>query len=442
MRLWGEFFDGLPGLVVVALIAVLFAVIYGWRSAVEGSNDDILLLFVIPVVIAALRFGARGGLAAAALATGLMFLWDELRSDLDLEPVAYLNRALVFFPIGGVLGRFVSSRTSLLRRIVRAEELSLDMIATAGPDGCFKSLNPAWQRVLGHSEQDLLSRPFVQFVHPDDRAATERETAALVESGILAGFRNRYRAADGSYRWLEWNFRWSPEDSLIYAVARDVTIQRQAEELIQREAEQLEGIVRERTATLKDARLESLTRLALAAEYRDEDTHQHTERVAHHAELIAQELGLGEHFARNIQLAAPLHDVGKIGIPDHILLKPGKLTDQEFELMKTHTTIGAAILAGSQSELLRMGNQIALTHHERWDGSGYPAHLAGEAIPITGRIVAIADAFDAMTQSRPYKEAIPEQAALDELQRCAGTHFDPQIVQAFTQALSRELTPV
>jgi len=193
----------------------------------------------------------------------------------------------------------------------------------------------------------------------------------------------------------------------------------------------LERTVIERTGELEQARLETLQRLALAAEYRDDDTHQHTERVGHASMLIARQLGLPDQMVQTIRDAAPLHDVGKLGVSDGLLLKPGELTAQEFQIMQQHTMVGAVILAGSSSCVLQMAEQIALTHHERWDGSGYPDGLAGEDIPLTARITALADAFDAMTHARPYKDAEPVDVVLAEIRRSSGTHFDPAVVTAF-----------
>ena len=189
-----------------------------------------------------------------------------------------------------------------------------------------------------------------------------------------------------------------------------------------------EELVQERTADLARAQHEVVTRLAMAAEYRDDTTGEHTRRVGRTAARIARALGWSEDRARILGIAARLHDVGKIGIPDSILLKAGKLTDNEFDQMKTHTLIGSRILSGGRSELLRLAEEIAYTHHERWDGSGYPRGLRGEEIPLTGRIVALADVFDALTQARPYKSAWTVRQALAELQRQSGSHFDPQVV--------------
>jgi len=191
--------------------------------------------------------------------------------------------------------------------------------------------------------------------------------------------------------------------------------------------------VAERTRDLEQARLEVLDRLALAGEYLDDDTRQHARRIGRTCALIAIGLGLPDAEVELISRAAPLHDIGKIGIPDATLLKPGKLTQAEFDQIKRHTTIGADILSGSRSPLLRMAESIALTHHERWDGSRYPLGLAGEEIPLAGRIVAVADVFDALTHERPYKEAWSISDAVAEIVSQSGRQFDPAIVEAFTR---------
>ncbi len=193
----------------------------------------------------------------------------------------------------------------------------------------------------------------------------------------------------------------------------------------------LEDRVRQRTRDLEEARIEILTRLAKAAEFRDDITGKHTHRVGELAANLATRLGLPPSDVELIRLAAPLHDVGKIGIPDHILLKPEALTSDEFEVMKTHTTIGAKILSGSRVRLLMLAKEIAFTHHEQWDGRGYPRGLSGEAIPLPGRIVSVADAYDAMTNNRPYRKARSAQEALDTLRRGAGSQWDETVVGVF-----------
>jgi len=196
-------------------------------------------------------------------------------------------------------------------------------------------------------------------------------------------------------------------------------------------ADRLEQEVRERTAELERARLETLSALAMAAEFRDDATGQHTRRVADLAARIAGALGLPDDAITRLMQAAPLHDVGKIGIPDEILLKPARLTSSEREYMKRHTLIGAELLSVGQSATLRLARRIALTHHERWDGYGYPSGLAGPDIPLEGRIVALADTWDALIHERPYKPAWPQDAALSEIAQLRGSQFDPAVVDAF-----------
>jgi putative two-component system response regulator len=205
---------------------------------------------------------------------------------------------------------------------------------------------------------------------------------------------------------------------------------------IQSQNHLLEVKVQERTRALEYAQIEILERLAMAAEYRDDNTGQHTRRVGQTSALIAQELGWPESQVSLIRRAAPLHDIGKIGIPDHILLKQGRLTAEEFETIRGHTTIGARILSGSRFPLLQMAEQIALSHHERWDGNGYSAGLKQDAIPLVGRIVAVADVFDALTQQRPYKNAWPLGEAFAEVERQRGRQFDPAVAEAFLRAMN------
>jgi putative two-component system response regulator len=182
---------------------------------------------------------------------------------------------------------------------------------------------------------------------------------------------------------------------------------------------------------LWEAYRETINRLVIASEYRDEDTGDHIVRMAAYCALIAEKHGLSEAEVEQIHMAAPMHDVGKIGIPDSILLKPGKLTSEEFETIKGHTLIGAKILGGSSSEILRLATEIALTHHEKWNGKGYPEGLSGTAIPLAGRIVAIADVFDALTSKRPYKDPFPVEVACDIIKKERGEHFDSELADAF-----------
>lgn len=205
----------------------------------------------------------------------------------------------------------------------------------------------------------------------------------------------------------------------------------------------LEQRVYDQHTDLSEARLEMLLRLAMAAEYRDDATGEHTQRVGRTAALVADGLEVGPEEAELIRYAATLHDVGKIGVSDSILLKPARLTADEFEQMKSHVTVGAMILSGSRSPLLRVAEQVALTHHEWWDGTGYAAGLKGDEIPLAGRIVAVADVFDALVNHRPYKAAMSLDQALEEIRGLRGKQFDPDVVAAF-EALDHEqlLQPV
>ena len=182
---------------------------------------------------------------------------------------------------------------------------------------------------------------------------------------------------------------------------------------------------------IKNASLETIYRLSVASEYRDEDTGAHIQRVSRYSAAVARRMGLDASTVESILYAAPMHDLGKIGIPDQILVKPTKLDPEEWEIMKTHTVIGAKILKGSEAEYISIAETIAFCHHEKWDGSGYPNGLKGKAIPITSRITAIADVFDALTSKRPYKPAFRVEKAFGIIEEGKGSHFDPDVVAAF-----------
>ncbi|HXE97103.1 MAG TPA: HD domain-containing phosphohydrolase [Dongiaceae bacterium] len=197
----------------------------------------------------------------------------------------------------------------------------------------------------------------------------------------------------------------------------------------------LEEMVHKRTAEVNQSRLEIVQRLGRASEYRDNETGRHVLRMSHTAALLAHHLGWSEERCDLLLNACPMHDLGKIGISDSILLKPARLTDEERAIMETHSTIGADILSGSNNELLETARIIALTHHEKWDGSGYPGKLSGEAIPLEGRIAAIVDVYDALTSVRPYKKAWSVDEAAEEMRRQSGIHFDPELVAHFLAIL-------
>lgn len=182
--------------------------------------------------------------------------------------------------------------------------------------------------------------------------------------------------------------------------------------------------------------IELIQRLAVTSEYRDEDTYEHIIRVGDSCYTIAKALSLSQEFCDHILLASQLHDIGKIGIPDSILLKPGKLTPDEYEVMKTHTIIGGKILEGSRFSAMKMAHEIALKHHERFNGTGYPFGLKGNEIPLPARIVGLIDVYDALTNERPYKKAWPISQAVDFIRSESGKHFDPDIVDAFHQSIN------
>jgi two-component system, response regulator RpfG len=203
----------------------------------------------------------------------------------------------------------------------------------------------------------------------------------------------------------------------------------------------LEHMVEDATREVREREKETLLRLARAGEFRDEETGYHLIRMSRYSRLVANALGLGHDEAETIELAAPLHDIGKIGIPDQILLKPAKLDDGEWSVMRRHPVIGHEILKGSASKYVRMGALIALGHHEKYDGSGYPNGLVGDHIPLCARIVAIADVYDALTSVRPYKTAWSSDRAFEHIAAQAGRHFDPRLAEGFA-AMKKEVVQI
>lgn len=200
-------------------------------------------------------------------------------------------------------------------------------------------------------------------------------------------------------------------------------------------ADLLENEVLKRTREIRETQFEIVQRLGAAGELRDNETGAHVKRMSHICSLLARKRGLGEDFATLFFYASSMHDVGKIGIPDSILLKPGRLTDAEWQIMRQHPQIGARIIGGHNSQLITLARQTALYHHEKWDGSGYPHGLTGESIPIAARIAAISDVFDALTSERPYKRAWPLERALDLLKEEKGRHFESLTVELFLENL-------
>jgi PAS domain S-box-containing protein len=423
----------------VAGFALVTALALCGLSFEPGLGEVALLLLFVPLAVCAFVFGVRGGLGFAVLACALVTGWWLRHGDPD-SVAWYAAHIVTYVLVGAVLGWCERSRQALMRRIALHGELSLDLIATASFDGFFTQVNPAFTRTLGYTAEELLARPLLEFVHPDDREPTLAAVAEQTEAGrAVINFQNRYQAKDGAYRWLEWSSRPDARARALIAVARDVTERKELEHERRSYQERLEQTVLERTAGLEEAQRETLRRLALAAEFRDGDTQAHNERVGRAAAQIAAALKLPLSEVSLIREAAMLHDVGKVGVSDLILIKPGKLTAEEFDQVKTHTLTGASILAGSKSEVLRVAEAIAGSHHEWWDGSGYPIGLRGEEIPLSARIVAVADVFDALTHSRPYKQAWPIEQAVAEIRSLRGRQFDPQVIDAFERLDPNEL---
>jgi PAS domain S-box-containing protein len=327
----------------------------------------------------------------------------------------------------------------------RLFDVALDLFAIADMQGRYIALNGSWERVLGWTRAELLSSPLLEFVHPEDRDATVAVMERADAGFEVHSFENRYSCRNGSYRWLSW--RASTDGAQWYAVARDVTERKahEAEQLSQ--MSRMRSMLIERTresrsfaGALEIAETEIVRRLSMAVEWRDDDTGQHIDRVSRFSVLLAQRAGLDPNLWEPMRFASPLHDAGKVGVPDGILLKPGRLTPEERAIMETHAQRGYELLRGSASAILELAATIAWTHHERFDGSGYPRGISGEDIPIEGRIVAIADVFDALTSDRVYRPAFPLQEVFTMMAADRGTHFDPRLLDIFFDAI-REMTP-
>jgi PAS domain S-box-containing protein len=316
--------------------------------------------------------------------------------------------------------------------LTRYFEESLELLWTADRTGRLVTVNPAWKRCLGHPAEAMCGRSLTEFIHEQDRDAAAAEILSLADrSRDSITVCSRFQTIEGGSLWLEWSARSSPADGRIHGSAHDISSQRRAEQQLSSEARGLEAMVDDRTRDLNEARAETLQLLAVAGEFRDDETSQHTERVGTMSAEIGERMGLSDESLVLLREAAPLHDIGKLAIPDRVLLKPGRLTEGEQELMQTHTTLGARLLFGSRSPALQLAGVIAESHHEWWDGSGYPQGLIGSDIPLVGRIVTVADVFDALTHDRPYKSAWPVDQAMALIRSTAGSQFDPNVVESF-----------
>lgn len=340
--------------------------------------------------------------------------------------------------LAGSLDRaeLVNRRAEVLRapeaRSRRIVDTAYDAFVAADAAERITSWNEAAEDLFGYTAAEALGRDVTHTILPERlRDAHRRAFARAVERVRPGGpparrtLETTARHRDGHEIPVELIVASAHEEGgvMFHAFVRDITERRRANE------------------ELRAAQVEVLHRLALAAEYRDDDTGEHAKRVGELSARLATRVGLAADEVELLRRAAPLHDVGKIGVPDSILLKRGPLTAAEFDEVKTHTLIGADMLAGGGFPLLELAERIALTHHERWDGSGYPRGIAGEAIPLVGRIVALADVFDALTNDRPYKAAWSVAAALEEIELQRGREFDPALTDAFLKMIRADEPP-
>ena len=323
--------------------------------------------------------------------------------------------------------RTIAQANALANHEARARaviEHAPDVLLLVDGDGTVRYHSPSAEELMGLAATEIEGANLKDGVHARDRAALERAFAEMAAAhGHPRAFVCRVRHAEGSWRIIEargTNLLHDPAVQAIVINARDVSDRVRAEE------------------KAREMELEVLARLAAAGEARDDDTGQHTRRVGELAALIAEALGLSCDEVEVIRLAAPLHDVGKIGIPDSILRKPVALTAAEFAIMQTHTLIGAEMLADGATRHIRMAEMIARSHHEWWNGGGYPDGLVGDAIPLPARIVAVADVYDALTHARPYRRAWKRERVIAELRRKSGMHFEPRVVQAFLEVVLSE----
>jgi putative two-component system response regulator len=358
-------------------------------------------------------------------------VWERSRQELlTFAPLPHLGQAHEL--VSAIQQLSLARSTPKIQEIVRSAARRLTgadgaTFVLRDGDQCHyadeDAISPLWKgrrfpletSIGGWTMQN--GRPAViEDIYADDRIPHDAYRETFVKSLAMVPIRTLDPVgAIGNY-WAEHHKPTEQEVELLQALADSTAVAMENLDVYQQ---------------LEEERLEALRRLARVAEYRDDSTHEHTERVAHTAQLLSKKLQLSESEISLIRQAAPLHDIGKLAVPDAILLKPGKLTTEEFDQVREHAAVGASILTGSSSAVLCLAEEIALTHHEWWDGSGYPAGLKGDSIPVSGRIVALADVFDALTHTRPYKEAWPLTKAVREIRNLAGRQFDPRIVDLF-----------
>jgi PAS domain S-box-containing protein/putative nucleotidyltransferase with HDIG domain len=359
--------------------------------------------------------------------------WVELTLFAGLA-AALLADLLLGYRTNGRLRDAVATEESRYRFVAEQAPV-ISYLAELGEKARWHYVSPYLTSLLGFTPEEWLENPglWQRQVHPDDLPLAISDERRAVASGQPNATDYRIRTKRGEEIWvrdvalaIEVNGR-----QMTQGVIYDITGLKRAEEGLRTRERMLQGIVRERTRELERSRIETLQRLAIAAELHEEGTREHTLRVGRIAASIAQAMGLSPAFVELIAQAAPLHDIGKLGVSNEILLRPGSLSDLEMETMRQHTLVGARILEGSEAPVLRLAEQIALTHHERWDGKGYPRGLAGEEIPIAGRIANVADIFDTLLHERPYRSAWTPEQGIAEIRSGSGTRHDPAVVDAF-----------
>jgi putative two-component system response regulator len=294
--------------------------------------------------------------------------------------------------------------------------------------------NRVAHEILGLEPGEMIGRTDSEMVSPESEVLIREGDMRVLRSGEPCERELTVTLAGSERTFLSVRFPYLDQEGElagVTGVSTDITAQRQAEQL-QRDL----GAARERSIEeLRSSRQETVERLARAIEMHDAETGRHVQRIARISSYLASQLGLGDEQILLLRAAAPMHDVGKIAIPERILIKPGPLSAQERVEMERHTEVGYQLLAGSESELLQMAARIALTHHEWFDGSGYPRGLEGEEIPVEGRIVAVADVFDALLSDRPYRPAMSIDEAVEVIREGCGTHFDPEVAEALLEHL-------
>mgnify|MGYP001818731235 FL=1 len=325
-----------------------------------------------------------------------------------------------------------STGRKILGQIIRDIDPGLEVIAFSSPIEALELIRTRTpDLVLTDYKMPIMDG--VQFIR-EIRAISSCRDLPVVVVTVVEDKKIRYQALDAGAT----DFLTRPIDQYECKVrCKNLLTLRHQQKIISNRTKWLEEQVALGTYEIQAREHETLLRLAKAGEYRDEGTGNHVLRIAHYSRLLAEALQLSQRICEDIELAAPMHDIGKVGIPDRILLKEGPLDEREMEIMKEHPVIGYEILKDSPSRYITLGAEIALSHHEKYDGTGYPNGLKGEDIPLAGRIVAVADVYDALTTRRPYKDAWPIEDAVAYIRNASGTHMDPDVVEAFLENLDK-----